>query len=218
MMPGTDTLTARVYATSFHDMAASIERDDGTAVRVLYSGPIRDSLALPWDGQAGDGAPTPPGSYRLTLVSRGPDGSVRRSLLIPLEIGASHVDTLPHPRLADSLLLPERRSSAPGLLALGSGALGAGLVALLPTIAGARPEAGNGRFVVVGALGVAGLAGLIHRGLGRPIPENVAANEAVRGPWREAVARVRQENARLRSSALLVVRPGQPVRIEGEPR
>lgn len=217
LIPGRDSLTARIYASSFHDMAASIEREDGTAFRVLYSGPIRDSLALSWDGRSGDGAPIPPGSYRLTLVSREPDGTVRRSLLVPLDVGASSVDTLPLPPWSGSLL-PERTSAAPGLAALASGALGGGLVWLLPRIAGAGADGGNGRFIVVGALGLSGLVGVAHRGLGRPLPDNIAANEAARRPWREAVARTQQENAQRRSSALLVFRAGAPVRVEGAPR
>jgi hypothetical protein len=138
--------------------------------------------------------------------------------LIPLEISAARADSLPTPRLADSLLLPERTSRTPGLLALGSGVMGGGLIVLLPRIAGAGPDGGGGRFVVVGALGLAGIAGLVHHGLGRPIPENVAANAEVRRTWRDGFERVRQENARLRSFAPVVIQAGAPVRVEGEPR
>ena len=218
MLPGRDTITARVYASSFHDMEASVEREDGTAFRVLYSGPIRDSLALPWDGRGADSTPIRGGSYRLTLVSRGPDGSIRRSLQVPLDVGVSRVDTLPLPRLADSLLLAERTSPAPALLALASGAVAAGLVALLPEMAGARRDAGDRRYVVVGVLGLAGLAGVVHRGLGRPLPENVAANARVREAWQQARARLQQENARLRASGMLTIRAGVAVRVEGAPR
>jgi hypothetical protein len=89
---------------------------------------------------------------------------------------------------------------------------------LLPRIAGAGPDGGGGRFAVVGALGLAGIAGLVYHGLGRPIPENVAANTAVRRIWREAFERVQQENARLRSFAPVVIQAGAPIRAEGEPR
>ncbi len=214
---GRDSLAARVYASSFHDLSATIEREDGSALRMLYSGPIRDSLTLQWDARSGDGAPVTPGSYRLTLTSRSGDGPVLRSLQVPLEISAMRSDTLPYPRLPDSLLVPERTSPAPGLIALTTAGAGAGLIALLPQLAGASGEAGSGRFVVVGTVGIAGIAGLVHRGLGRPIPQNVAANAAVRGAWRDSVAKVQQENARLRS-ARVVVRAGAPVRVEGEPR
>ena len=218
LMPGRDSLWTHVYASSFHDMAATIEREDGTALLVLYSGPIRDSLTLPWDGRGGDGTPVTPGRYRLILVSQSPTGAALRSLLIPLEISASRADTLAIPRLADSLLLPERTSPAPGLLALASGIAGGGLVVLLPRMAGAGPDGGGGRFAVVGALGLAGVAGLVHHGLGRPIPENVVANAAVRRSWRERVEQVQQDNARLRSFAPVVIQAGAPIRVEGEPR
>lgn len=208
---GRDTLRVRVYASSFHYLAASIERADGTTLRVLYSGPIRDSLALPWDAQGGDGAAVKPGRYRLSLVSAFPEGQPLRSLAIPLEISASPPDTLPYPTPPDSLL-PERTSSRPGLRALGSGLVAGGLVLLLPPFAGATGDAGAGRFAVTGVLSVAGLAGLLH-GRGRTIPQNIAANDARKSAWRQQQARVQQENARRRAGTVTIL-AGAPVRQE----
>jgi tetratricopeptide (TPR) repeat protein len=208
---GQDTLRIRVYASSFHYLAASIEQSDGTPLRVLYSGPIRDSLALPWDARGGDGAPVKAGSYRLTLVSTFPEGQALRSLSIPLEISASAVDTLPYPAPLDSLL-PERTSSAPGLRALGSGLVAGGLVLLLPPFVGATGDAGAGRFAVSGALSVAAIAGLVH-GRGRPLPQNVAANDARRGAWQTARDQVERENAHRRLGNVTIL-AGAPVRDE----
>ncbi len=208
---GRDTLRIRVYASSFHYLTASIQRADGTPLRALYSGPIRDSLALPWDGRGDDRVPVKAGSYRLSLVSAFPEGQAQRSLSIPLEISASAADTLPYPAPPDSLL-PERASSAPGLRALGSGLLAGGLVLLLPPFAGAAGDAGAGRFAVSGALGLAAIVGLVH-GRGHALPQNVAANDARRSAWQKARAQVVQENARRRLGTVTIV-AGAPVRNE----
>ena len=157
---GRDTLKIRVYASSFHYLTATLEGPDGTTPVALYNGPIRDSLALPWDARTGDGAAPKPGPYRLHLVSSFPQGQVQRSLLIPLEISASAQDTLTYPAPPDSLL-PERTSSRPGLRAFGAGLLAGGLVLLLPPLAGASGDAGAGRFAVTGVLSVAAVAGLL---------------------------------------------------------
>ncbi len=210
---GRDTLRIRVYASSFHYLTASIERANGTPLRALYSGPIRDSLALPWDARTEDGAAVKAGSYRLSLVSAFPEGQAQRSLSIPLQISASTADTLPHPAAPDSLL-PERASSAPGLRALGSGLLAGGLVLLLPSFAGASSDAGAGRFAVSGVLGVAAIAGLIH-GRGHPLPQNVAVNEARRSAWQKARAQVEQQNAGRRLGTVSIS-AGAPVRREAQ--
>ena len=210
---GRDTLRIRIYASSFHYLAASIERSDGTTLRELYSGPIRDSLALAWDTRGGDGAPVSAGSYRLSLVSAFPEGQAQRSLSIPLEISTPPpVDTLPEPAPLDSLL-PERTTSGPGLRALGSGLLAGGLVLLLPPLAGAAGDAGAGRFAVSGLLSLAGIAGLVH-GLGHPLPQNIAANDARRRAWQLARTHVAEENARRRLGNV-IIQSGAPARQEG---
>ena len=208
---GRDTLKIRVYASSFHYLNASVERPDGTTLLALYHGPIRDSLALPWDARTEDGTAVKPGSYRLHLVSSFPEGQAQRSLSIPLEISASALDTLVHPAPLDSLL-PERTSSRAGLRALGSGLLAGGLVLLLPPFAGAAGDAGAGRFAVTGLLSAAAIAGLVH-GLGRPIPHNIAANDARRSAWQQAQDRVEQVNASRRQGTVTIL-AGAPVREE----
>ena len=97
ILVGRDALPARVYASSLHDISASVGRSGGGPVRQLYQGPILDSLTLRWDGRNDHGAPVAPGHYRLVVVSRGPGGVALRSLLVPLEITASPADTLAYP-------------------------------------------------------------------------------------------------------------------------
>ena len=219
LLVGRDTLPATVYASSLHDIAATLGRDDGTLVRRLYQGPILDSLTLRWDGRDAKGAPMAPGSYRLTVVSLGPGGAAARSVSVPLDITASHADTLAYPaQPPDSLFLPERTSATPGLAAFGIGVLGAGLTAFLPQVVGAGGDASGRRFVVSAAVGLAGIVALAHRSLGRPIPENVTANAIRRDAWRRQIESVRQANRLSRAGGELRIQAGSPVRVEGSSR
>jgi hypothetical protein len=219
LLVGRDTLNAMLYASSLHNIAATLGRSDGTLVRRLYQGPILDSLMLGWDGRDAQGIPVAPGSYRLIVVSQGPGGVAARSVSVPLDITASHADTLTYPtQPPDSLFLPERTSAAPGLAALGIGALGAALTALLPQVVGAGSAGSGRRFIVSGAVGLAGLVGLVHRGLGRPIPGNVTANAVRRDAWRRQVEEVQRANRLSRAGSELHIQAGPPVRTEGPSR
>ena len=212
ILVGRDTLPARVYASSLHDITARVGRADGKPVRTLYQGPILDSLTLRWDGRDAAGAPVAPGEYRLTVLSHAPGGDVVRSVMVPLAITAAPADTLAFPaQLPDSLLLPERTSAAPGLAALGVGVFGVALRAILPQVVGAGGGGSGGRFVVSGAVGLAGIIGLVHHGLGHSLPANATANATRRDAWR------RQAEA-ARSGRELRIEAGPLMRVEGPSR
>jgi FlgD Ig-like domain len=219
LLVGRDTLPAHVYASSLHQVTAVVDREDGALVRSLYQGPILDSLTLWWDGRDAHGAPVAPGSYRLTVVSRGQGGQPLRSVMVPLDITASHADTIAYAaQPPDSLFLPQRTSATPGLAALGVGLLGAGLTAILPQAVGAGSDGSARRFLVAAAVGLAGIVGLRHRGLGRPIPANVAANAIRRDVWRRQIEDVQQANRVSRAGSELHIQAGPPARVEGRSR
>ncbi len=48
--PGSEAVAVRLYASSVHDIAATLVALDGRVVRTLYRGPIGDSLTLRWNG------------------------------------------------------------------------------------------------------------------------------------------------------------------------
>ena len=140
-------------------------------------------------------------------------------MIVPLAISAAPADTAAYPaQIPDSLLLPERTSAAPGLSALGIGVLGAALTAILPQVVGAGNDAGGRRFLVSGAVGLAGILGFLHHGLGQPIPDNLAANAIRRDAWRRQLEDVQRANGLSRAGSELRIQAGAPVRAEGTRR
>ena len=67
--PGGAVFTARLYASSPHQLRVALRRAAGGAVRTLYTGGIGDSLSGLWDGQGFSGAWGRAGPYGLGAVS-----------------------------------------------------------------------------------------------------------------------------------------------------
>ena len=204
-----DRFVVWLYATSYHPIDVAVRRTDGVLVTTLYQGWAGDSLQVLWDGRTNLGALADSGRYMLHVDSRGSDGRVVRSVGVPLEITTLGGDTLAWPgRLADSLFRPEHAAGGSGVRALITGLAAAAAVAALPSLV-ARGSGGSGdRFAVVGALGVAGLLGFQNQRRPQPIPENIAANLALRLNWQRQVDSVRTENAARLQTGRLVIRAG----------
>src|SRR5206468_355874 len=64
-----ERLTARLVASTPHDIAVAVTREDGAVVNSLYSGPIDDSLAVTWDGTE-RGEAVKSGHYLLRVTSQ----------------------------------------------------------------------------------------------------------------------------------------------------
>lgn len=207
-------LRAQLLASSFHQIVATVDRSDGTTARLLFQGLIGDSLEVLWDGLDGQGTPVPSARYVLSVESRDASGESVRIVRVPLEIRALEPDTLPHPVLAESTLLPERTPEKRNVEALVGGVVGGIGLAVLPSLLATDTELSAGRFVVAGTVTVAGVVGFITQRGGRAIPANVAANEAARQAWRADVDRVTQENTRLRSRAELAIRVGRAEAVD----
>jgi hypothetical protein len=214
--PG-DQVVVWLYATSYHQIDVAILRANGVRVRSVYAGAAGDSLQLPWDGRTDTGALVESGSYQFEVDSRGTDGRVVRSLVVPLSVERLVLDTLPLPAPPDALMLPEREAGHSGLRALLTGLVGAAAVLALPEVV-AGGSGGGGmveRFAVVGALGTSGLATFLTQRRATPIPENVAANQAVRASWRAQTEVVRAANGAIRQEVHLVIRARSPLAGEG---
>src|SRR5260370_16033165 len=109
-------LVVRLYGSTYHQIQAALLRESGTALRILYGGPITDSLDLRWDGRDSSGLSVLNGDYRIAVDSRDASGRLVRSLRLPLAISRMVADTLPSPQpLASAAFLPERRSVGPAL-------------------------------------------------------------------------------------------------------
>ena len=214
--PGADALTVRLYASTFHDVTATLGTEAGRPVRTLYAGPIGDSLDVHWNGLDSSGTAPPNGRYAITVTSLDRQRRVVRILRLPLELTQGRVDTLPHPAPpADSLLLPERQSMGPGLKALAPGALAGVAIAVLPSVVASGEDASAARFVVGGSLTIAGIAAFFSHHPGKPIPANVAKNRALRDAWRREDALVASRNAE-RARGMIGIRVGAPVLLTPE--
>lgn len=223
--PGTGAFAVRLYASTFHDVSATLGTETGGAggavLRTLYAGPIgdSDSLNLTWNGLDSARVRLPDGRYAVTITSLDRQRRVVRILRLPLEVAQPSVDTLPHPAPpADSLLRPERQPYGPALRALAPGALAGVAIAVLPNIVASREDASGARYLVGATVTLAGLAAFISHHPGRSIPGSAAHNRVLRDAWRRAVddvigrnaQRIREVRMRIRTGAPLLVTPEGP--------
>lgn len=210
--PGVDVFVVRLAAATSPEVSATLTAADGRVVRMLYAGPVRDSVDLRWNGLEAGGTSPPAGRYAVTVTPTGRDRRAAWTLRLPLELVRPALDTLvPPPAPADSLFRPERgdyqgawRSLVPGVLA------GAAIV-VLPAIVASDERATNARYIVGGTVTVAGIAAFLSNRPGRSIPSNNAYNRNLREKWRRDVADITRRNAERVRQGRLVIRPGAPV-------
>ena len=205
-----DRVVAWLYASSYHQIDVAVLRANGVLVRSVYTGGAGDSLQLLWDGRSDAGLPVEGGLYQLRVDSRGNDGRIVRSLEVSLDVERVRVDTLPLPPPPDPLLRPERAAGGTGMRALVTGLVGAVAVVALPTLVTGASAGMTERLAVAGAFGTAGLAAFQSQRRSQPIPENIAANRAVRLAWQQQADGVRAANAAKRQEVHLVVSAGTP--------
>lgn len=208
--PG-DRMVVRLYASSVHQVSATIARGQAIVLRTLYDGAIGDSLEILWDGRDTVGAVVDSGRAVLRVMSRGPTGRPERTLEVPLEIRRAGEGPLPLPPPPDaSVLRPEYTAGGSATRSLLIGLGGAALTIALPSIVGSGSDASAASYGVAGAIGVAGVVGYRAAGRPRPIPENVAANQQLRRAWEQQTEAARTENERRARSARLTIRASEP--------
>ena len=206
---GTERWSARVFASSPHNVTADIQQESGGLVSRLYAGPVGDSLEILWDPRDAAGQPIASGTYFLTLTSRDVTRRVSRRIQVPLNVEVRVRDTLPPPS-APSAYLREQEPSSPSIEALAGGLLVGGALLLLPAALGSEADLMEGRIAVAGAVTIAGVLGFFKPAPGPSIPENVASNQRLRQEWLDSVEAVEQENARRRADVRVSVRAAAP--------
>lgn len=208
---GGDRLVTRIYASSYHEITATVTRASGEPVRTLYTGSIGDSLEVLWDGRDERATVVPTGSYTLVVVSRVTGAGAIRTVSVPLTVTHGANDTLPWPAPpADSLFRPERTIGAPNNRALFAGLGAATAAAILPSLVGGDNPSGT-RMVVAGAISVSGFLGFLQGRRGRAIAENVTHNAGVRAAWQRGADDVQRNNAQRRATVRVIVDSGTPV-------
>jgi hypothetical protein len=204
-----DRFVLWLYATSYHPVDVAILRTNGVPLRGLYSGGVGDSLQVLWDGRNDAGSPPESGPYVLRVDSRGSAGRVVRSVEVLLDVAVVRGDTLPlPPPPADSVLRPEHTAPGSGARALATGLAAAATAIVLPSLVAGGSGAMGERFAVAGALGAAGVVGFQLQRRPQPIPENIAANRALRLGWQRQADSVRAQNAARRRDVRLDIRAG----------
>ena len=212
---GADRFRAQLFASSFHQIIATLEREDGFTVRTLYAGPISDTLQVFWTGEDTVFLSNDSGRLVFSVTSLTNVGRQSRVLRVPMDLVLGPQDTLPTPPpIPDSLFFRERESVGPGFRSLFRGA-GAGLlVGLLPgMVAGGNTPSGS-RYAVAGGLTLAGVIGFFKHRPGKALPDNVAANQALRDGWQAQLDMTAQENAIRVLQKRLDIHPG-PIEIIG---
>ncbi len=206
-------LMGSVFASAYHQIRVEVQALDASVVRRVYAGPITDSLAIAWNGQATDGIPVSSGRYVLAVSSLDSTGAAVRVLRVPLDVTVVRMDTLLAPLLPT--LLPTR-STGPGGLAslLGGLAIGAA-VTILPSAVASDASPGAGRFVIGGAVTIGSVVGFLSaRRQHALLAGNVAVNDSLRVAWQERQAAVASENNQRRRNAQITVLVGVPQVIE----
>jgi hypothetical protein len=215
---GQPGLVLDLFPSALHQIRVEIQHPDGSVARTVYSGLIGDSLRVEWDGRVAGGAPLPPGRYVLAFSSLDGAGGLIRVIRVPLSVALTLGDTLPHPLAPpDSLLLPERGPTGPALRAL-IGGLAVGLaVAIAPSVVASEADLSPTRFLVGASVSMASVSTFFALRPGRPLANNITANDRARATWRLEVDRVAQHNEALRRAALVHLRlgPRQVVEREG---
>ena len=200
-----DSLPARVLASSLADVVVTLVHEDGTPVRELYRGPVADSLLVKWDGLTPGGAPADDGRYILQVTPRIPTADGPRARQVVLDVKKVMPDTLAWP--PEPTFLPDRTSRGPAFRSLAAGLVAGAVAVALPSIVAPGKDASGARFAVGATVGVAGFVGFFAR-KPRVLEANARTNASQRDAWKKKLDAVRAENAARLRTIRLVVRAG----------
>ena len=201
----------RVRLEASHAARAYVTLADANG-RTVWSDSVRVAPAgsLVWALQNSEGRPVPAGRYQFRAHAR--DSTDLTSLQVErtIEIIRLPADTIADPGapslLPESIRHPNRRASSALV-----GLVVAGAAVMAPSFLGSsvlkdgRATSGTA-LAVAGAAGVAGIVGFLGGYQVEAVPENAARNAEDMQRYRDALQRVREENARRRAAPLVMVR------------
>ena len=225
--PGSESFVVRLGASTAPDVTANLTSADGRVVRILFSGTLRDTVAVRWNGLDGSGKVPEAGRYMIVVTPRdrttrtggGTAGGSAASwtLRLPLELARPAVDTtsLP-PAPPDSLFRPERGSSNAAVRALVPGVVAGLAIAVLPKVVAKDDQASGARLLVGGAVTIAGIAAFFSHHPGQRLPANEAFNRNLRENYERNVAEISRRNADKLRQSRLIIRPGAPSLVTAE--
>lgn len=215
--PGVDAFVVRLAATTGPEVTAALTNADGRVVRTLYTGPIRDSIDVRWNGLDVSGNPPPAGRYAITVTPTGRDRRGTWTLRLPLELQRPAVDTTPLPPAPpDSLFRPERGDYPGAWKALVPAVVAGAAIMVLPKVVASGEQPSRARLIVGGTVTVAGIAAFLSHRPGRTLPANTEYNRNLRETWRRNAADISRRNAERARQSRMVIRPGAAVLTTSE--
>ena len=213
--PGSETFVVRLGSSTAPEVTAIVTNAEGRVVRTIFSGTIRDSVDVRWNGLDGSGNVPAAGRYTIVVTPRERRGGTASAggwtLRLPIELARPAVDTTPLPAAPpDSLFKPERGNTSRAVRALIPAVVAGVAIVALPKVVATGEEASKARLVVGGAVTIAGIAAFFSHHPGQRIPENEQYNRNLRETWQRNSQEIARRNAdRLRLSRM-IIRPGAP--------
>jgi len=203
--PGRGGMPARVHPSGPHTVRVRVETSRGDVVRTLHDRHVTGPFTVNWDGAGQNGTRLASGLYVWSFASLDARGRVQRIVDVPVRLEQVSVDALDLP--PRPALLPERRSTGTALIPLGVG-LGAAAVTwiVMPVITDNQAP----RIAISLALTAGGIVGFVEQRPGKPIPQNVAANQAALARWQADVDRVTQAQGRQRPGPRIILETSRP--------
>ncbi|MGH7520437.1 MAG: FlgD immunoglobulin-like domain containing protein [Gemmatimonadales bacterium] len=217
--PGSEVFVVRLGSSTAPEVSAAVTNAEGRVVRTLFTGTIRDSVDLRWNGLDASGNPPQPGRYAIVVSPRrgGAATGGTWTLRLPLELARPTVDTtaLP-PAPPDSLFRPERGNTNGAMRALVPGVIAGAAIVVLPKLVATGERASNARLIVGGAVTIAGVAAFFSHHPGQRLPANVQYNRNLRESWQRNVAEISRRNADRQRQTKMIIRPGAPSLVTSE--
>ena len=214
--PGSETFVVRLGSSTSPDITANVTSSDGRVVRTLFSGTLKDSVDLRWNGLDGSGKVPAPGRYLIQVTPRNQrdNASANWTLRLPLELTQPAVDTTPLPPVPpDSLFRPERGNSKAATRALVPGLIAGAAIVVLPKVVASGQDASGARLIVGGAVTIAGVAAFFSHHPGQRIPANVEYNRNLRETWQRNSQEIARRNADRMRQSRMIIRPGAPTLV-----
>ena len=87
-------------------------------------------------------------------------------------------------------------------------------VLLVPLAVAPRIDLSSARYVIAGALGALGVAGSLAYRPGKPLPDNIEYNEALRRELRAQTDSILSQNAVLRRQVRFVIIANEPISVD----
>lgn len=198
--PRDSGLPIRLEANTPHVVVVTAEAVRGEVLDTIARAKVADTATIRWNAQ---GAPA--GGLILGISSLDQRGRVSRRVELPVQVTRFPEDPLPAPERP--VLLPVRQPAGPAFVRLG---LGAALATTAYFVTPVLTDAAAPRVLITGLFGAAGIAGFWEARPGRPLPDNVLANETAREMYRAKVAKVDEENRRRAEGGVVRVEVGKP--------